>query len=772
MSTNPSASGPFDSPSLLGGVRVLELSTRVSGAYCGMLLSLMGADVTCIEAPLTIDCPPEFQRDVEHSFHHGKRRVPYDAERLQALLDEADVLVVDSLHDDGADGEWASRSRALARQAPLRLPVIDLAADRSGEGKAGETPATAFTANAAGGMMWAVGHPGREPLAEPYDLVDYFAGAQGAGAAALSVLMRNSGFTGLLAWDIASADAIAYYTGQITSNFIPYERPWMRDGARATKSGGFYPAALYPTKDGYITLVCRAPREWAALREAMGNPEWSRRPEFQDGRIVARDHADQADAYLSEWTSSHTSAAIAEIAERYKVPYALILRPDEVLQVPQFVEHGLFVPDRRGHATVPGRPWRIVEPPQTSKPAKPPALAPTAGKPLAGLRVLDLTWVWAGPMTTAGLAELGAEVIKVESSARPDSSRLRGAAVRGGVPVPGPEGETSPYFNQMNRGKRAITVNIATEEGAELIRCLAAECDVVIENMRPGALARRGLDYASLAERNPGIIMMSMSMMGHSGPMSSLGGYGPVMSGLAGLDAITGYGPDDLIGNFNPSLGDPNGADHATPLLIAALVHRGVTGRGVWLDLSLIEALVSIMRVPLAIAGAGAPVPVPANRHAVFAPHGAFRCAGDDAWVAVAVRTDRERARLAELLGATESSPEVLQPALERWALERSDRSAEAALRGAKIPAARVAGIESLMDSSWARRRELWHEYDHPYLGPQKLFGIPWKLNVRGFAAELPAPLLGADTESVLVDQFTLIDAAKLQSLKARQVIS
>jgi len=758
---------------LIAGDIVLELSTRAAGAYAGRLLELMGAEVRRIDAPLSLDCPDDLLDDVSYSLNHGKASVAYDASRLSELLAGVDVIIVDSLHDDAFDGVWMSRSRELVAAAGAAIPVVDVSAYRSTSDPtfAEHEPATPYTAAAAGGMSWSMGHPSREPIAPPYDLADYFAGAEAAGAAVTALLMRDAGVEGAQRWDVSAADAVGYYTGQINSNFIYYERPWHRDGRRATMSGGFYPSAMFPTKDGYITLVCRSPREWDALREAMGRPEWAYTPDFEDARVVARLHADRADEHIAVWTRQHTSREIAEIADQHNLPNALILTPNESMALEQFRVHRLFSEDREGRASIPDRFWRVIDPPKTEAAPKPLRLEPTARQPLAGLRILDLTWVWAGPMTTGGLAELGAEVIKVESSVRPDSSRLRGAAIRNGKPVQGPERELSPYFNQMNRGKRSTTINITSPEGAELVRRMAEQCDVVIENMRPGALERRGLDYATLAARNPGIIMVSLAMMGQGGPMSGIGGYAPVMSGLAGLDAITGYSAEDLIGNFNPSPGDPNGADHATALLIAALIRRRRTGRGCWLDVSQIEALMSTMRVPFAIAARGESVPVPGNAHNRYAPHGTYRCLADDSWIAVAVRTDAERGRLAVLLGTPSADPLVLESALRDWAATTPVREVESRLRAEGIAAHELIGITDLIEGDLARARELHHVYDHEWLGPQKIFGIPWKLNGRGFFSSRSAPGLGAHNRDVLVDEFGLIDETTLARYESEHVL-
>jgi crotonobetainyl-CoA:carnitine CoA-transferase CaiB-like acyl-CoA transferase len=317
--------------------------------------------------------------------------------------------------------------------------------------------------------------------------------------------------------------------------------------------------------------------------------------------------------------------------------------------------------------------------------------------------------------------------------------------------VPGPDLEVSPYFNQMNRGKRSIGIDITTDRGAELVRELARTCDVVAENMRPGALERRNLGYDALSEVNPGIVMLSMSMMGQTGPLRSIGGYAPVMSGLTGLDSLVGYSRDDLIGLYNPALGDPNGAAHGLALLLAALRHRAVTGHGAWLDLAQVECLMSILRVPVILADAAVPVDPPANAHSHFPIHGTFRARGVDAWVSVVARTKDEVESLAAAAGSSVGSGVPLADAVASWCLSRDPDAAALVLNAAGVPAAAVVSAEAMESSAWASDRGLHATTRHPYLGDQIVYGLTWKRNARSFLPTRAAPLFGADTSEVLI---------------------
>lgn len=771
MADTAHTAGPLAGP--LAGVRVVEISSRASGAYAGWLLAQLGATVTRLGYPTVADCDPAAQAELERSLHEGKLTVDADSRSARAAaMAVADVVVADSLHDDALDG-WVTRASIDAMdELDASCPVIDVSAHR--EPDADRVPATSLGASAVAAMSWSLGHPGQAPLTLPYDIPDFMAGTEAASAAVLSLILRRAGHSSQ-AWDVASSDVLAMYVGQICSNFLPYERPWRRDGARASMSGGSYPAAMFPCTDGHVSIMCRTNREWGGLVRAMGDPEWAQAPEFADARVVARHHADEADRHLIAWTRTRSRDEIFDLGKEFAFPVAPVLSIEESVVQEQFRIRDFVKPDEHGRVAV-GRPWELTAP-SADIDAVSLDRAPwnggqaTLDQPLKGLRVLDMSWVWSGPMVTAALHDLGAEIIKIENRKRADPARLRGRAFRGGKPVDGPELEVTPYFNQMNHGKRSVALDIGTDEGVELILDLVAECDVVVENMRPGALERRGLHYERLSARNPSVVMLSMSLMGQTGPLRSVGGYAPVMSGLAGLDSVIGYDDQDLIGLFNPALGDPNGAAHALAVLLSALACRQVTGQGTWIDLAQVEALLSIQRIAVAERGVGRTPPVRANRHALFHPHGTWRAAGEDAWVAVAARSDDERERLAKIVGAASGAAEAdLETALATWLAEREAGEAANELVSQGLPAQEVHSFESMVGSSWERGRHLTTRVAHPYLGEQLMFAVPWKCNGSGFSVTRPAPLLGADTDAVLTDVLGL-SGSRLAELRAAEVI-
>ena len=749
---------------LLAGASVLELAGRTAGSYCGWLLAAMGADVTAVSLPWASSARERLEPPVREALNRGKRLLSPADERAELLAAGASVVVVDVLHEDPADGRATAVARRLLRHREGDRPVVDLTQFGRSSGGLGRAGSPLVT-SAASGVSWSIGDPEREPLSLPFDIPDALLGVEGAAAAIAALLQQLEGQpAGLL--QVAAEDVLAYYVGMIAANFVPYERPWHRDGARASKSGGSYPAAIFPCADGAVTIMCRQQSEWKALVAAMGDPEWSQRPEMEDAREVAHQHAEEADRHLRAWTAARSREELLALGEEFGFPIAPIRHVRESLEDPQLAHRGFLAEGGPGGARLPGLPFRIAASAPAAKGGRR-AGAARSRAPLAGLRVLDFTWVWSGPTVTAALRDLGAEVLKVEHESRPDSARARGGPIVEGKRLEGPPLELSFYFNQVNRGKRSIGVNLTEPRGRELILELAAECDVVVENMRPGALSRRGLGYAELSAANPGIVMLSMSLAGQDGPMSGAGGYAPVMSGLAGLEALVRYPDSDPMGLFNMALADPNAAAHALAAVLAAIYRRRRSGEGAWIDLSQVECVSCTMSEPLLEAQLLGEVEAPANGHHRFHPHGHFAAAGDDSWVAVAARAAAERDRLARLVGAPGAEGEALATALAEWIAARDAEAAAERIAALGIPASPVRSFERLAAAPRAAAARI----EHPYMGSMRVGALPWCLDGEHFVPSRRAPLLGEDTDRTLGSLLGL-GAEQLERLRAEGALS
>ena len=421
---------------------------------------------------------------------------------------------------------------------------------------------------------------------------------------------------------------------------------------------------------------------------------------------------------------------------------------------------------------VPAVPWRLHEAPPPPTFAAKPWPVQSTGSPapsafLRGLRVLDLSWVWSGPMVNSILADLGADVIKIEHPSRLDSVRQRGRPLTNGKEVEGPVIELNPWFNQLNHGKRSVVLDMKTAAGQAEIRRLAATCDVVIENMRPGALGKVGLAYADFASVNPSIVMLSMSLAGQAGPLSHMKGYAGIMTSMAGLESLVGYteadGAQTVVGMAKTALGDPNAATHAMGVLMAALYRRKLNGRGLWIDLSQTDAILSILAGPLIESQLYGETGVMGNAHPLYAPHGHFRCREANTWIAVSVQTERQWQQLLAAAGDVELSRfaglaatdrvarrRAIEQALEAWTSAHGVDEIVATLTAANVPVAAVATCEAMTASEWRRQRALTRLVDHPHIGAQVVVVPPWRFGNQTAGVDRPAPLLGADTEAVL----------------------
>ena len=292
---------------------------------------------------------------------------------------------------------------------------------------------------------------------------------------------------------------------------------------------------------------------------------------------------------------------------------------------------------------------------------------------LDGLKVLDLAWVVAGPAIGRSLADYGATVVRVESSKRIETARMMG-------PFPG--GKTDPQrgalFDTCNAGKLGLTLDLASAEGRAVVMDLVRWADVLVESFAPGQMARWGLAPDILREANPRLIGVSTSLMGQTGPFAAFAGYGNVGAAVSGYQAIVGREGEIPVGPFGPYT-DYVGPRFRLVALLAALEHRRHTGEGCWLDISQAEAGIQFLGPEVAQGAATGAVVFPrGNRDDNAAPHGVFRCAGDDEWVAIVARDDGEWQRLAKLIGGEALAPELATLAGRKAAEDRVEALVEA----------------------------------------------------------------------------------------------
>ena len=376
----------------------------------------------------------------------------------------------------------------------------------------------------------------------------------------------------------------------------------------------------------------------------------------------------------------------------------------------------------------------------------------TAGRrPLEGIRVLDFSRVLAGPYCTALMADLGAEVIKVEPPAGDDYRHIG----------PFKDGE-SLLFQSVNRGKKSIVLDLKSEDGTAAARALAEECDVLVENFRPGVMERFGLGAEKLCAACPRLVYVSVSGFGQTGPNRMLPAYDVIIQAMSGLMDMTGAedGPPMMAGD---AFADVAGGLFAAFGAMVALFDRERSGKGRHVDLALYDSLVSMMPVAACRALMAGETPKrTGSKHALSAPFGTYSAA--DGSFTVAVLNDRMFARFAEAIGAPElaEDPHFVSDALrrqnepalaqhiERWAAARSAQNAVAVLSEASIPAATLCSVPEAWGSTQAQARGLASVVEHPILGTVTVPEQPVHFSGAPRGGRQSAPALGAHTQDIL----------------------
>ncbi len=398
--------------------------------------------------------------------------------------------------------------------------------------------------------------------------------------------------------------------------------------------------------------------------------------------------------------------------------------------------------------------------------------------PLEGIRVCDLTQFWAGPFATQYLANLGAEVIKVEPAGRGDRQRTSA------VPRANP-GEWVAIFNGTNVNKHGCTLDITTAEGKALLRHLIAISDVVAINMSARAVKKLGLEYGYVRSVNPTAVMLSMTGFGATGPWQEYVGFGPQFEQASGITYISGY--PDLEPMGNPAMGDPIGGTFGAIAILMALDHRRRTGQGQFIDLATTEGMSFINPYSsLDYTMNGRIKERNGNKHAVWSPHGAFPCKGHDEWVAIAVQNDEQFAALCRAIGKPEMAHDMrfadalsrwekealLREPISHWTRQRDRLEAVRLLQEAGVPSGATSTHATIVDDPQLKDRDFLWRIDRPINeGRHPYYGFPARLSKTPITARKRPPTLGEDNGYVYGELLSLA-GARMAELDERGVIA
>ncbi|MBA3030951.1 MAG: CoA transferase [Desulfobacteraceae bacterium] len=408
---------------------------------------------------------------------------------------------------------------------------------------------------------------------------------------------------------------------------------------------------------------------------------------------------------------------------------------------------------------------------------------------LTGIRVLDLTWVWSGPLAGRILADLGAEVIHIVGRTTVSGSKISQdmAEMMGIFPENDP-GKT-PWNrrstdNDFNRNKLGLTLELNTPEGADLFKRLVKISDVVLENFSPRVMPNFGLDYPVLKAVNPGIILCSMPGYGLTGPYRNYVSYGTNLEPFSGLSSLMGYPGEGarISGNAYP---DPAAALHATGAILTAVFHKLKTGQGQHIDLSQAESATCLIgEAVLGYALDGKIPPRIGNRHPVHAPQGCFRCKGEDKWVAVAVSSEQEWKNLCQAMEHPEwitdirfSDPvnrrnhqDELDEFIQAWTRQHTHLDAMRLLQATGVPAGAVLDAAELLEDEHLNARGFFQKMDHAECGLRKYCGLPMKFSNPPTFPHRPAPCLGEHNEYVL-EKILGLSKEEIARLEEKDVI-
>jgi crotonobetainyl-CoA:carnitine CoA-transferase CaiB-like acyl-CoA transferase len=786
----------------LWGVRVAEFGTGAAVAYCGKLFADLGADVVKVdppggdrgrrEPPLVDPGNGALESAVFAWRNTNKRSVTAGADdigRLREIAGASDVLL-DARPGAGRDPGPAGHDALRAAFPTLTIVAISWFGE---DGPYRDYVGSDAVARALAGVLATVG-----PEERPLFLAEHqaiYPAALSAFTAALSALISRRGRRFEISIQEANVPIVDYPLA-VTVSLPEADRRW-----GLNRFFPVFPVGVYRCREGWLGVTAFTPDQWRSFCAMLGLEAHAERPEFQTlpDRFA---RAAELEALFEPPLLERTAQEWFVETQRLRLPIVVVPDMAELLAEPVHRGRGAFGEVRIGTARfeAPVVPQRLtITPPlavgvapsagehdQTWRPAtrRVPIAepAPDAALPLAGVRVIDLAMGWAGPLATRQLADLGAEVIKVEGRAYPDWWRGSDYSDEANAAR---QHELAMNFNFLNRNKTGITLDLTRPEGADLLRRLVRTADGVVENYACGVLAKLGLDYAHLVQEKPDLVMVSMPAFGATTPWAEVRAYGSTLEHGSGLPSITGRPGDPPMMN-HIAYGDPIGGLNACPALLAGILHQRRTGQGQFVDLSQVECLFPLV-APWVIeqSTTGTTAPRRGNRHPWLAPHGCFRCAGEDAWVVVAVTSDEAWVALAQTIARPDlaadpslataqgrrAREDELEAAIEAWTSTRSPDEAMTRLQANGVAAGAVRGLREILASEpQLTARGYWQTVDRPHLGPHLQSSPVIREDGRPYAIRTPAPTLGQSTREVL-SRLLGLSAADLDHLEEARII-
>jgi crotonobetainyl-CoA:carnitine CoA-transferase CaiB-like acyl-CoA transferase len=790
-------------PTPFSGLRVLEISAGIAGSYCGKMFADAGADVVKAE-PAGGDpmrrwsasgavIPEGGSGTLFGYLNAGKRSVVLDAPeapRAARLLAGVDLIIT-----DGERPGWDARSVHARLPAQARTVIVSLRPfGLEGPYVEAGVKVNEFVLQAMCGSTGGRGWPDEVPLQAGGRIGEWVTGAYGAVAAAAALRhVRMGGQPDIL--DLSALEAMVVTMGGLSAVSAS-----VLGADRALPGRSIEMPSIVPTADGLVGFCTITAQQFADFLVLIGRADLLDDVDLASFAGRRKRRAEFLDM-VHGWAATRTTDEIVEVAAALRIPVAPVGTPATITEIDHFRERGVFAKNASG-ALQPRAPYRS-ESFGTVGPGAIPALgehdslvdwsprpgrqagAPDPGgpgpsRPLEGVRVVDFTAFWAGPSATHILAELGADVIKVEGLSRPDGIRFSG----GRPPTWEQWWEWGPVFLACNGGKRDLALELGKPEARDIALRLIATADLVMENFSPRVMASFGLEWPQISEACPQVTMVRMPAFGLDGPWRDRVGFAQTMEQASGMAWLTGQaGGPPLIPR---GVCDPIAGLHAAFAALAALEVREATGLGMQVECTMVEAALNVAAEALLEAsGNGRELCRDGNRGPGASPQGVYRCAGDDEWVAVAVLDDAGWHGLAQALGrpdladrgdlATEAgrraAADELDAAIGAWVAGMTPGDAVGRLRQAGVAAARVTPASDLLADPQLAARGFWEPVSHPVAGNFVTTGLPFRSVAGGrFRSQAAPPTLGQHNEEILAGILGL-GAGDIGALAQRQVI-
>ena len=749
-------------------LRVMEISDRIAGSYCGKLLVDAGADVVKVEPaagdPLrrftATGAVPEAGSDAPlfSYLNAGKRSVTTFSDDLLA---SADIVVIAATRRGAADLGLDVGRLLAARPECIVVSISDF----GWSGPWSERPATEFTLQADSGLTGFRGDPAGPPISIGGQLGEYMGGVWAAyGTLALHRRVRNGGPGGHLDMSMLEAITLMQSSEWLHSQLL--QRPPVTRSLEVP--------SIEPAKDGYVGIAMVTGQQWLDFAAMVDCPEFTEIPQlrFQIGRW---DYRDWIRELIDPWMRERTVDEIVELGQLFRLPLAPLGNGSTIPDMDHLQTRGVYIDNPTGFRQ-PRAPWLMSVAKQAPlrkapevggadgdsiwapRASVPPEIA--ADAPLAGVRVVDFTAFWAGPAATHSLAAFGADVIKIEAVQRPDGIRYSGG-MRTDVDD---WWEYGWVFHAMNTNKRSVTLDLQSEDGVALVKELVRHADVVMENFSPRVMEQFGLGAEALLEINPKVVVVRMPAFGLSGPWRDRVGFAPTMEQIAGLAWVTGFPDGPPVAPRGAC--DPLAGAHAAFAALAALDFADRTGRGQLVEVPMIEAVLNVTAVQtMEFELFGKVMKRRGNRgHSVAALQDIYRCAGDDNWVAISVRTDDELSALAELIGDRGID-------IEEWLATQDADAVVEILVAAGIPAAVVISPSLVTENPQLVHRGFFERLEHPRTGPGLYPCPPFARLVANKKWLLRAPPTLGQHNSEVLSELCGLTEADLERLAAAEII-